>query len=157
MAKKEVTKIVGQIELEEMKLKEIEDRIDNYSAKAQECRKVAMQLQSTKEPSLEIHSRINELLEQANYYYSLAEQLTHTERYNQLQKLNLMKETAVRLRHTINHNKGVLSESIKNLDEVKQTALEMVENAEQKIINLKLLISQQEKELIVLEGGLPDE
>lgn len=68
-----------------------------------------------------------------------------------------MKETAARLRHTLNHNKLILSEYVNNLEEVKQTALEMIENAEQKIKNVKYLIAEQEKELIALEGGRSDE
>ena len=157
MAKKEVNKTVGQIELEELKLKEIEERIESYSAKARECRKIAFELHNTEELSLETHTRFKELVEQANYYDSLAEHTMHTERYNQLQNLNLMKETAARLRHTLNHNKLILSEYINNLEEVKQTALELIENAEQKIKNVKYLIAEQEKELIALEGGRSDE
>lgn len=60
MAQKEVNKTVGQIELEELKLKEIEERIESYSAKARECRKIAFELHNTEELSLETHTRFKE-------------------------------------------------------------------------------------------------
>lgn len=151
MSKKEFSEIVSRINQEEMKLKEIEERIESYSAKARECRDVAYSLQNG-EPNPETPSKISELVRQANYYDSLAEHTMHSERYTQIQNLDLMKETAVRLRLTLKHNRGILSEYLKSLDDVKRTAQEMIENAERKINNVEFLIVEQEKELVALEG-----
>lgn len=151
MTKKEVSGDVSRIKQEELKLKEIEERIETFSVKARECRDMAYSLQ-TGEPNPETPSKISELVRQASYYESLAEHTMHTERYIQIQNLDLVKETAVRLRHTIEHNRGILTEHLESLDDVKRTAREMVENAEQKINNVGFLIAAQEKELVALEG-----
>jgi hypothetical protein len=151
MTKKEVSEIVSRIKQEELKLKEIEERTESFSAKARECRDIAYSLQIG-EPNPETPSKISELVRQANYYDSLAEQTMHTERYIQIQNLDLVKETAVRLRHTLKHNRGILSEYLESLDDVKRIAQEMIENAEQKINNVEFLIAEQEKELVALEG-----
>ncbi|MEK4455243.1 hypothetical protein [Paenibacillus sp. FSL L8-0506] len=155
MTKKEVREVMSQIQQEELKLKEIEERVESFSAKARECRDIAYTLQ-TGEPNPETATKISEFLRQANYYESLAEHTMHSERYTQVQNLDLVKETAVRLRHIIKHNRNILSEYLESLDDVKRTAHETVENAEQKISNLEFLITEQAKELVALEGGHPN-
>jgi len=44
MAKKEVNEIVSRIKQEELKLEEVEEQINSYSAKARECRDVVLLL-----------------------------------------------------------------------------------------------------------------
>ncbi|MEK3761335.1 hypothetical protein MKZ07_23265 [Paenibacillus sp. FSL P4-0338] len=151
MTKKEASEFVGQIKQEELKLQEIEDRIESYSSKARECRNIIISLQAG-EPSPDIPTKISELLNQASYYDSLAEHTMHTERYTQIQNYDFVKETASRIRHTLMYNKGILSNYLESLDDIKQTAKKMIIEAEQKINNVEFLITQQERELIALEG-----
>ncbi|MUG71779.1 MULTISPECIES: hypothetical protein [Paenibacillus] len=151
MAKKEDQRIVGQIEQEEKKLQEIEERIDLYSAKARELRQMAYTLLAG-EPHPDNPVKIADLQRQAHYYDSLAEQATHTERHNQLYSLNILKENAVRLRHTIIHNKAILMRNYQEVEDAKLRAAKMIEDAEQKVVDAQYLIEEQEKELLGLEG-----
>ena len=155
MTKKEVSEIVSRIKQEEIKLKEIEERIESFSAKARERRDLSYTLQIG-EANPETPSKISDLFRQANYYDSLAEHTMHSERYTQVQNLDLMKETAARLRHTIKRNRDILNEHLESLDDIKRTAQEMVEDAEQEISNVEFLIAEQAKELVALEGERPN-
>lgn len=151
MAKSVAQQVEGQITQEEKKLQEIEERIDAYSSKARELRQMAYKLQ-TGEPHPENPAKIADMQRQAHYYDSLAEQATHTERHNQLYSLNILKENAVRLRHTINHNKSILARNYQEVEEAKARAAKMIEDAERKVTDAQYLIDKQEKELIALEG-----
>jgi hypothetical protein len=152
MSKREELQTVGQIEQEEMNLQEIEERIDISSAKARELRNLAYALQAG-EPNPENPARIADLQRQALYYDSLIEKATYTERHNQLYKLSIMKENAVRLRNTISHNEMILTRSRQEVEETKIRTATMIEDAEQKVIDVEYLIDGQKKELIVLEGA----
>ncbi|MEF3305337.1 hypothetical protein [Paenibacillus sp. GYB003] len=151
MAKSGVQQIEGQIKQEEKKLQEIEERIDSYTAKARELRHMAYTLQAG-EPHPDNPAKIADLQRQAHYYDSLAEKATHTERHNQLYSLNILKENAVRLRHTINHNKAILARYYQEVEEAKLRAAKMIEDADRKVIDAQYLIKEQEKELLDLEG-----
>ncbi|EGL18143.1 MULTISPECIES: hypothetical protein [unclassified Paenibacillus] len=111
MSKNEISEFVGQIKQEELKLKEVEERIESFSAKAREYRNSAQK----SEPSPETPAKVAELIRQAIYYKSLAENTMHTERYTQLQKLDMAKETATRLGNpalTVHKEFLVIDESV---------------------------------------------
>lgn len=151
MAKKEEQRIVGQIEQEEQKLQEIEAKIESYSVRAKECRHMAYTLQIG-EPNHENPIQIADFHRQAHYYDLLAEQATYTERHNQLYSLNILKETADRLSHSIRTNEIILSRRQQEVEEINIMAAKMVEDAEQKVKDVRYLIEEQKREKAALEG-----
>lgn len=144
--------VVGRIETEENKLQEIEQLIESYWDKVRELRNMIYTLQQG-EPNPDNPVKIADLQRQIQYYESLAEQVSATERHNQLYKLGILKENAVRLRHLLQHNKAILVTKHQEVEVAKLRAATMVEDAEQKVLDTQYMINTQEQELLVLEGG----
>ncbi|MED4600688.1 hypothetical protein P9314_08225 [Paenibacillus validus] len=152
MAKSVAQQIEGRIKQEERKLQEIEQLIESYWDKVRELRNMIYTLQQG-EPHPDNPVKIADLQRQVQYYESLAEQVSVTERHNQLYKLGILKENAVRLRYLLQHNKTILVTKRQEVQVAKLRAAKMVEDAEQTVLDTQCMIDIQEKELLILEGG----
>jgi Mg2+ and Co2+ transporter CorA len=149
---KQAQEKVGLIAQAEAEYEAIVDEVRGYCQKARELRQQADELRRSGNIAPKVASEVRKLLEQAEYFYQLADEKDGHPRLEAIRRLEELQREASGLRETVQHNESVLARQKKELDVAKEEAAAMIRRAEERIQETEQLIASQMAKLEELEG-----
>lgn len=130
----------------------IRAQIAEHYQQARELRNQANKLKQSERTDVQVMTKVNQLLDQAERLTSLADQLDDHARLEVIRQMNDLEIEASVLKEKIAYNENMLARQQTELEKVKEEAVAMIRRAEEEMKEIARCLAIQTKRLAELEG-----